>query len=346
MSPTTANYLGLQLNSPIIVGSCSLTRNPETVRELAIAGAGAVVLPSLFEEQVVHQMMLEGAYVSEREEALDAVCYVPSEDEFNGGTKAYLQLISSLKNTTAIPLIASINGCSEGKWLGIATEIEKAGADALEVMLEHTTADASLDANQVEERLLGCIATLCDRVDIPISVKLTQFHTSLANLSARLQAVGASGLVCFAQESDWHIELEQARPSLKWSLTPAGFVNPTVAGLTQLRNCNASLSIAASGGISSPEDLIKVLMAGADVGMVTSEIYRSGPDAVAHMLEGLNAYLGRHHLATVKELLEKRPRFDASVRKLEIDRLTHEGDFLDPTPRAAGRTGDRWGHKR
>ena len=97
-------------------------------------------------------------------------------------------------------------------------------------------------------------------------------------------------------------------------------------------------------GIASPEDLIKVLLAGADVGMVTSEIYRSGPDAVAHMLEGLNGYLGRHHLATVNELLEKRPRFGTRVRKHDASCLAQEGDFIDPTPRAANRFGDRWGH--
>ena len=226
MSLTSVNYLGLQLNSPIVVGSCTLTRNPENVRELAIAGAGAIVLPSLFEEQVIHQMVLEGNIADPQGELLNVECYASAGDVGNSGTQDYLKLISSLKSTTAIPVIASINGCQEGRWLGIASDIEKAGADALEVMLEPTSIDASQDANQVEERLLACIGKLHDSISIPISVKLTQFHTNLANLAERLHAAGAAGLACFAQEPDWHIELEHATPILKWSLTPAGFVSP------------------------------------------------------------------------------------------------------------------------
>ncbi len=343
---TTAEYLGLQLTSPIVIGSSSLTRNPEDVRELAIAGAGAIVLPSLFEEQVVHQLILDGKQPRENEELVEAASYTESEDEYNGGPQEYLELITRLKGTTAIPVIASLNGCTDGRWLGIASDIEQAGADAIEITLESDVTDASLGADQVEEQMLSCVGELCDLVTIPISVKLSPFHTNLANLAWRLTEAGVTGIVCFAHDPIWEIATDRIEATMKWELTPAGCVNPTIAGLIRVRSGGPPISLAASGGISAPADLIRTILAGADVGMITSEIYRSGPDAVAHLLDGLHSYLERHGFDSFAALTQGRPKPKRSARKLRVDCLTHDQEFVDPTPRLPTQTGDRWGHLR
>lgn len=342
---TTAPYLGMQLSSPIVVGSCPMTLKPETVRELSLAGAGAIVLPSLFEEQVVHQQNLQGAQPSHEESLVEWMCYDEAENTYNGGLDSYLDTISSLKKTSGIPIIASLNGCTGGGWLNIGRDMQRAGADALEVMLEPDMADPSVSADRVEEKLFACVSALCDQVSIPVAVKISPFHTSLPNLVWRLAEAGASGLVCFAHEPLWDVHADRLETSRKWSLTHAGNINPTIAGLMRVRMAGPSISIAASGGISSPEDLCKILIAGADIGMVTSEVYRAGPDAIAHLLDGLCIFLERHHFCSFAEFSRARPAPDPRLRRSRIKSLTQQPTYPDPTPKLPDQSGDRWGHQ-
>lgn len=341
---TSANYMGLHLNSPIVVGSCSLTQKPEMVRELSIAGAGAVVLPSLFEEQIVHRMLEQGDDPSPCESQVEAAYYTESEDTYNGGPSEYLGNIQRLKDVTAIPIIASMNGCTDGRWLHFAREIEAAGADGLEVSLDRGTSDSSLSADQVEGRMIECVTELCDSVNIPISVKLTPFHTSLSNLAWRIVEAGASGIVCFAHEPSWMVSTERVAATLNWGLTPASNINSTLAGLVRIRSGGPEISVAASGGISAPQDLIKTIIAGANVAMVTSEVYRAGPDSVAHLLEGLTSYLGRHGFLSFEDFVASRPALDSAIRRMEVCSLTRCQEFVDPTPAVHQQSGDRWGH--
>lgn len=341
---TAAQYLGLQLNSPIIVGSCSLTRNPETVRELSIAGAGAVVLPSLFEEQIVHQLVESGGPTSEAEAHLPSIDCALSAQKYNGGREEYLDLVASLRRATGISIIANLNGCTAGRWLEIARDLEQAGANAIEVTIDIDPVDASLSADQVENKLIGCISDICNLVDIPISVKLTPYHTNLANLAWRLMEAGAGGLVCFAHESEWVVRADSIGTSITWGLTQASNINPTLSGLIRIRTNGPPISIAASGGISSCEDLVKTVMAGADVGMVTSELYRAGPDAVAHLLEGLSVYLRRHGFTSFTEFVTARPVQTGSIRRMHLAHLTSNELCSGSTPSLSRQHGDRWGH--
>ena len=341
---TSTHYLGLHLNSPIVIGACSLTQRPEMVRELSIAGAGAVVLPSLFEEQIVHQMMDQGKEPSPSETRIEAACYAESEDSYNGGPNEYLSNIRQLKSVTAIPVIANLNGCTDGHWLDFSREIEQAGADALELSLDSEVADSACSADEVESRLLESVTDVCDMVNIPVSVKLTPFHTNLSNLSWRLLEAGASGVVCFAHEPAWHVATEQIAATLNWGLTPASNINSTIAGLVRVRANGPDFSVAASGGISVPQDLIKTIIAGADVSMVTSEVYRAGPDAVAHLLDGLSCYLQRHGFMSFQEFVASRPSSGHAIRRMQVSSLTRCQEFIDPTPGMQHQSGDRWGH--
>ncbi len=340
----SASYLGLRIGSPIVVGSSPITLSPESVRELAIAGAGAIVLPSLFEEQIVHELLEQGAQTSEHESRIEALSYESKEDEYNGGPNAYLASIRTLKSTTGLPVIASLNGCTDGRWLNFAGKIQEAGADALEVSFESAALAPSLGADQVELNLIDCISDLCDQVSIPVSIKLSPFHTNLPNLAWRLTEAGAAGFVCFAHDTNWRVSTERVAGSLRWELTPASNINLTISGLIRVRSGGPSISLAASGGISSVEDIVKSILAGADVTMLTSEIYRSGPTIVSHLVEGLASYLERHGFESLDALIRARPTPKPYLRSEYLNCLINPEHCQDASPPAQIVEGDRWGH--
>ena len=240
----SASYLGLQLKSPIVVGSCPLTLIPEKVREFSIAGAGAIVLPSLFEEQIVHQRNQRGERVSERESQVEWLSYEQIEDKYNGGPQGYLDTISQHKRFSDLPVIASLNGCTGGHWLSFAVDLQRAGADAIELMLEPEITEPTVSGDRVERELLGCVTSLCDQVSIPVSVKLSPYHTNLSNLAWRLTEAGSSGLVGFAHATSWEVCAERINTTIKWSLTHSGNINPTIDGLIRLRSGGPSISLA------------------------------------------------------------------------------------------------------
>ncbi len=340
----SASYLGLSLKSPIVVGSCPLTLIPEKVREMSIAGAGAVVLPSLFEEQIVHLRNQRGERVSDRESQVEWLSYEQIEDKYNGGPEAYLESISHHKKFSDLPVIASLNGCTGGHWLGFAVDLQRAGADAIELMLEPEITEPSVSGDRIERELLSCVTYLCDQISIPVSVKLSPYHTNLANLAWRLAEAGASGMVGFAHATSWEVSAERIKTSIKWSLTHSGNLNPTVDGLIRLRSGGPSISLAGSGGVCSSEDVSRVVIAGADVAMVTSEVYRAGPNIITSMLAGLSELLISHNLSSFEELVRSRPRPTLSLRRSRLQSMTRPHRFDDPTPEEPHRAGDRWGH--
>lgn len=337
------DYLGLQLNSPIIVGACPLNLNPERVRELSIAGAGAVVLPSLFEEQVVHRRQEQGRMSTAQESKVESLRYEATEDQYNGGPDNYLDTIATLKRSTGLAVIASLNGATKGCWLSIAAEMEQAGADALEVFLENDCPDPALDANALEASLLECVTDVCDQVSIPVSVKLSPYHSNLANLGWRLAESGASGIVCFAHDPTWQIVKEEICATPNWEVNAPCAINPTIAGLVRLRSGGPQLSVAASGGVRSPEDVVRCIQAGADVAMITGEVYRAGVEAVAHVVEGLCSYLQRNDFESIQDLIAARPEpklrgRGSFLRFLKFDREKISVHAAPP------KVGDRWGH--
>ncbi len=341
-----ASYLGLKLSSPVLVGSCALTRSRESVREFVIAGAGAVVLPSLFEEQIVHQQLDLGIPTSSAERSAEASAYQRSEDQYNGGPYEYLRTVEDLKRITSVPIIASLDGYTGGEWLSFAREIESSGADALELNLHTDFADPSLSADVVEEQMLECVRLVCDLISIPVSIKLLPFHTSLPNLAWRLIESGAAGMVVFGHEPNWMVLPDQLRATTQWSLTPAGYISPTISGLIRVRCGGPRISIAASGGISSPAEVAQVILAGADVAMVTSEVLREGPDAISHMVDGLISFLERNDYESFEAFSGARPKLSlaTSPRLNYLQPLTHMSGYKDPSPAVPARTGDRWGH--
>ncbi|MGI9474569.1 MAG: dihydroorotate dehydrogenase [Rubripirellula sp.] len=343
----TTSYLGMRLRSPLIVGACPLTLRPENVREFTIAGAGAVVLPSLLEEQVVRQMLERGERPSPAEERIEASSLATTDNSYNGGIDTYLQTIALLKQHTGIPIIANLNGCTVGSWLEFARQVELHGADAIELSLHTDTTDPSLGADAVERRLLDAVEAVCDVVSIPVSVKLLLFFTSLPNLGWRVAEAGASGLVLFGREPIWDLRDGQMSPTSHWSLSDSPQLQTTISGLVRLHSGGPRISVAASGGITTSQSVLHSVIAGADVAMVTSELYRTGPDAIAHILEGISRHLLQEGFASFDEFARqsRQQRVASQSRPSQIEPMTRrEHVYPDPRPEPAQQTGDRWGH--
>jgi dihydroorotate dehydrogenase (fumarate) len=340
----STHYLGLKIRTPIIVGACPLTLRPEQVREFSIAGAGAVVLPSLFEEQVVHERLARGDRASGAERFVESVRYEEVEDKYNGGVEDYLDAVAGLKRCAGIPIIASLNGYTRGEWLCIATELEAAGADGLEVMLESDHMDAAENATQTEDHMLDLVSELCDRVSIPVAVKVSFFHSNLANLAWRLAESGASGMVCFAHDPGWKILKDKISATSQWNSLVTSNPGATISGLIRVRGGGPDISLAASGGIHSPENAVMAFLAGADVVMVTSEIYRLGPDAVAHLVEGLCSYLERNSVDTFQALVHARPQPKLRAHNAYLPFLAEDSQQGIQARSGIAKSGDRWGH--
>lgn len=341
----TAEYLGLRLASPVVVSACPMTLRREAARELTAAGAGALVLPSLFEEQIVSYRT--GATTGHGPSAceVDAPGDPLGESQYNGGPQAYLQTIGNLKHSIGVPVIASLDGYSNGSWLTFAEDLQQAKADALELTLHVDTYDPGLRSEAVEQWLIDCVTTVRESISIPLSVKLAPFFTNLANLADRLVEAGVSGLTIFAHEPIWDIHLDRLQATRGWSLTQPGSIEMTLAGLIRARAGAPNISIAASGGIGSASDAIKAVIAGADVAMVTSEIYREGPNVVTQITDGIRHYLERGGYESFESLARSRPQSLVSIRDRTRDVGAAMPSFYNvPLPSSTRHSGDRWGH--
>ncbi len=295
-------YLGFELSTPVVPSASPLCGDLETLRDLEASGAGAVVLPSIFEEQIEHEQMavhwtLEAGAWSNPE----ASTYFPELDGYNTGPDAYLEHVRSAKEALAIPVIASLNGSSPGGWTGYARSIEEAGADALELNLYAVETDADATAADVEARHLEVVRQVRASISIPLAVKVGPYFTAFAHTARELTRAGADGLVLFnrflqpdidpetlAVEPTVYLSTrEELRLALRWIAIVHGRVDA---------------SLAATGGIHEPIDVAKALLAGADVAMTASALLRLGPAHVATLVAGLAGWLEEHEYASVEQL--------------------------------------------
>jgi dihydroorotate dehydrogenase (fumarate) len=344
-SRTACEYLGLPLRSPVVVGACPLTMDPEKLRQMIECGAGAVVLPSIFQEQLTPQaqMPLDPIQASELA-AQDSRQLI-----YNGGPDQYVGSIQQIKRLSTVPVIASLNGYSDGPWLDFANQIATSGADALELNLQPVIADLQQTTEDIETEISKMIQRVCQSVTIPVAVKTTRHFTNVAQMMDRIRSAGAAGVVLFAHEVHWEIAIDRLAWTPRWELTPVDSVGATVAGIVAARKGTADLSVAASGGVRTAEDAIKTLIAGADVVMIASEIYRSGPSAINRIVQGVERYLDTHGFASLAEFRRARPAPHTRTQRLQrldyLDPLTTSKNYHDPSPVVIPeQTGDRYGH--
>lgn len=302
MPDLSASYLGLRLRSPLVASASPLTGKIETLRALEEAGAGAVVLRSLFEEQIERES-LDFHEVLERwtDSYTEAQSFFPVIPRLQPGPSAYLELVESAKRELAIPVIASLNGISPTGWTRYARLIQEAGADAIELNIYLVAADANETAASVEDRYVQLVGIVRDAVTIPMAVKIAPFFTALPSFARRLVDAGADGLVLFNRfmQPDIDIEACSVVPSLRLS-TQAELTLP-LRWIAILRGM-LSTSLAATSGIHDAQDALKALFAGADVAMLASALLIHGPEHLATILDELQSWLAEHEYDSLDQL--------------------------------------------
>jgi dihydroorotate dehydrogenase (fumarate) len=298
----TTRYLGLELKNPLVVAACPLTGQVESLRRLEEAGAAAVVLPSLFEEQLVHdQMAVYRFYESGAENFPESLSYFPELDDYNTGPAPYMRLISVAKKVVTVPVIASLNGTSRGGWVRHARQIQEAGADALELNIYFVCTEPYVSGEQLESRYVDLVSAVREVVTIPLAVKIGPFFSSLPNMASRLVQAGAKGLVLFNRFLQPDIDLETLRVVPKLVLSTSDELRLPLRWIAILR-AFFDVSLAATTGVHTAEDVLKLLLTGADVTMVASALYRHGPDHIRTLLDGVRAWLEAREYRSVSQM--------------------------------------------
>lgn len=295
----TTDYLGLTLSNPLIVAACPLTREINQIERLEQAGASAVVMFSLFAEQVQCDRLhrTDSASSSTHDSPSDSL---PSQ-AYVVGIDGYLKNIELAKKAVKIPMIGSLNGCEGGDWIQYARLIEQAGADALELNVYFVPTDPAMTGSQVEDRYIDIVSAVRDQVKIPIAVKLSPFFSSLPNMAARLNAEGIDGLVLFNRflQPDIDINTMEVRPRL--TLSTRGELRMPLRWIGILRS-QLSLSLAASSGAHCAEDVAKLILAGADVVSMASALLRNGPNHLTKVLDELADYMADENFESMTEM--------------------------------------------
>ncbi len=298
----TTKYLGLTLKNPLVIAACPLTYRVETLVRLEAAGAAAVVLPSLFEEQIAHdEVEMTRVHEIGTESFAESLTYFPEADDYHTGPETYLEFIEKAKFAVKIPVIASLNGISTGGWTRYAKMMQDAGADALELNVYFVAADCDTTAAQVESRYLELVAAVKKSVSIPLAVKVGPYFSAMANMARRLVEAGADGLVLFNRFLQPDIDLDTLETTPKLVLSSPNELLVPLRWIAILRG-RVDASLALTSGLHDADGMAKALLAGADVGMVASTIYEDGSQQVGRILAGLRDWMEEKEYDSVEQL--------------------------------------------
>jgi len=295
-------YLGLKLANPLVVAACPLTESLDNLRRLEEAGAAAAVFPSLFEEQIEHEEAeLARVHQFGTDSFAEALTYFPEQQDYHFGPDDYLEKIAAAKKSVSIPIIGSLNGVSHGGWTRYAKLIEQAGADALELNIYFVAADFDMTGDEVESQYLDLVSAVKKSVSIPLAVKLGPHFSSMANMARRLVAAGADGLVLFNRFIQPDIDLENLEALSKLVLsTPYELLVPLRWAAILHGRIDASLAV--TGGIHDSQGMLKALLAGADVGMVASVLYKRGLGQIGTILKEMADWMEEKEYESVEQL--------------------------------------------
>lgn len=299
----STNYLGLKLRNPLVIAACPLTMELHSLQRLEDAGAAAAVMASLFEEQIESEWSSPRSHTPD-EHCSSAVDLVAHGELFNynSGPDAYLRHITTAKHQLSIPIIGSLNGTSpRSGWVRFAKLIEQAGADALELNVYFVPTRPDQLAEVIERRYLDLVAAVRAEISIPLAVKIGPFFSSLPNMVQRLVEAGANGIVMFNRFMQPDIDLDTLKVTPNLVLSSRDELRLPLRWIAILRG-QTEASLAATSGIHFAEDMIKLLLAGADVGMLASALIRNGPDHLATMLAELSHWLDTRGFTSVEEI--------------------------------------------
>ena len=298
----STTYLGLALRSPIVASAGPITGDPHMWDRLERAGAGAIVLPSLFEEQIERETASFDASLAMGCSA-EATEFFPDLNGFDAGPARHVALVERARAQLTIPVIASINGISSGGWVQYARHLAEAGADAIELNLYDLVVDPRRTADAVERRYLELVEAIRAEIAVPLAVKLCPWFTALANFAGELERAGADGLVLFNRlyQPDIDLDTLEVKPHLQLSSSVDSLL--PLSWIAILRGTVAdTTSLAATSGVHDGADALKLLLAGADVAMTTSALLRHGPEHIAVMLEWIRAWMVQHDYVSVRQL--------------------------------------------
>jgi len=298
----STTYLGLPLQHPVVPSASPLSQGLDRIRRLEDAGASAIVMYSLFEEQIEGESHLLDHYLSYGADSFaESLSYFPEMDSYNVGPDAYLELIRNAKSATALPIIGSLNGATPGGWVEYAKYIQQAGADALELNLYYIATDPWMTGGEVEAMYLDVVRAVTAEVSIPVAVKVGPFFSSFANMAHRLADAGAAGLVLFNRfyQPDFDLERLTVVPNLVLSSQhelrlPLRWV--------AILHSRVPVDLAISSGVHSHEDVLKGMMAGAKVTMLASELLRHGVTRIGEIVARLQRWMEEYEYSSIAQM--------------------------------------------
>jgi dihydroorotate dehydrogenase (fumarate) len=302
MVDLSTEYLGLKLKNPLVPSSSPLSKHLDTARQLEDAGASALVMHSLFEEKIEEEDANLARFIHQQSLGHgEADSFHPIPDNYKSYEESYLEHLESLKSSLEIPIIASLNGTTPGGWVDYATSLQEAGADALELNVYYIPASCNEDGRQVEDRYVEILESLRQKISIPITMKLSSQFSSVVNMAKRFEQAGADGLVLFNRfyQPDIDLETLEVVPRLELSTSEESLMRIRwIAILYGRIDC----SLAITGGVHNAKDVLKSLLAGADITHLCSALLRHGPGHLAVILRTLEEWLEEREYESVQQL--------------------------------------------
>ncbi|MBI5464932.1 MAG: dihydroorotate dehydrogenase-like protein [Ignavibacteriales bacterium] len=298
----TTTYLGKQLKNPIVASASPLSKSIGNMKRLEDAGASAIVMYSLFEEQIEHEAAELDHYLQYGTQSFaEALTYFPEAAEYNLEPDNYLNLVSKAKAELDIPIIPSLNGVSTGGWIKYAKKLEEAGADALELNVYYIPTDSLVSPEDVENRYLEILTAVKSTVSLPVAVKLSPYFTSMSNMAHQLVKAGADGLVLFNRfyQPDIDINELEVRPGVTLSDSSANRLPMRWIAILPGR---PKASLAATSGIHTADDILKMMMAGADATMMCSAFLKKGPEYINTLLIDLERWMAEHEYSSIEQM--------------------------------------------
>jgi dihydroorotate dehydrogenase (fumarate) len=297
----TTTYLKLKLANPVVVGASPVSDNLDSVKRCVEAGASAIVMHSLFEEQIRLEMEATLRATEPHEESFaEATTYFPKSTDYRLGPDQYLEQIGKVKKAGGVPVIASLNGVTVAGWVDYAKKIQQAGADALELNVYYIATDPAKTGDRIEQRTLDLVRAIKRAVSIPVAVKVGPFFSSFAHVAAQLDAAGADGIVLFNRfyQPDLDVEKLEVTPTLHLSDSSELLLRLHWAAILHGK---VKASLAVTGGVHTPVDAVKAVMAGAHVVQVVSAILKRGPQALKEIRDGMAKWLEQHEYESVQQ---------------------------------------------
>ena len=294
------NYLGFELKHPIMLGASPLVQDLDQVRRAEDAGASAVVMHSLFEEQILRERAAQDEMATHNESSPEASSYLPESSEYVLGPDAYLDHLRKVKAAVSVPVFGSLNGTTPAGWVDYASLIEQAGADALELNVYAVGSNPKESSSDVEKRIVEVVKAVCSKTKLPVAVKLSPFFTSLTNLADQLVVAGAKGLVLFNRFYQPDIDVDELDVALKLEFSTSSELLLRLRWLALLSG-RTQASLAVSGGVHTPIDALKAVMAGANGVQVVSAALARGVGVLGELRSGLDQWLTDHEYESLRQ---------------------------------------------